>query len=217
MQMQIDLRLRYPKRYVPVSPEKQIQHFEKLLNGRLDASGVMRLLPYAIRRPAENWFVAPKLGLFKAYEEAVDFMLSARGVILRERQALIYEKPQQLERTKNALRQLGEAQEGDFWFFPAQLGFLHRQASAEEVRSNYGEKEFGLDVYLAAACLVSHGERLTGDQTELGINCPGNEDHKGGIPKIPGFNSFEGRVRCLLNRTNEPNPSYGSATGFLPY
>lgn len=208
--------LGYPDNYViREDPDKQIDVWAKLLP-ELDARKIIGMLPYSISCGAEDCFVIPKWQSFSpSLAEASEFMLSCLGIEARN---VPLGELEQAERTESMLSDISKFQKGHFWLIPAQFGLYRRGESTEQVKKSYGENEFGLDLYLTAACLVSHPERLTGGQWELGINCPGNQDlilSKGGYPKTPYFYSFSRRRVCDL-MFSRPNKRFGSATGFFP-
>ncbi|GEM_PF-6366995 len=216
--------LRYPRTYVRRSIESQIADFQKLISKKLDAEPLLNNLDLFAdipQRPEDkaeldNWFVVPKWrAIAGSLPQATIFM--ARAVEVDPKTFLEgypLGKLEQSERTWEALKVFDECQSGDFWVIPAQLGFFYRGESPAGSIEKMPLVEFGFDLYLTLAALVSHKGRLNGGEDQLGINCPGNKHLNGrGEPRVPCINSSLGRVRCLLNRTAEPNPRYGSATG----
>ncbi len=215
--------LKYPRTWTPVPIQAQLATFQMLASGKLDAEPLLKNLDLFVdipQRPEnkaelDNWFVVPKWrAIAGTLPQATIFM--ARAVEVDPRTFLegySLGKLEQSERTREALKVFDECQNGDFWVIPAQLGFFYRGESPADSIEKMSIVEFGFDLYLSLAVLVSHRGRLNGED-ELGINCAGNDILTGyGEPKVPCINSFLGRIRCLLNRIAEPNPRYGSATG----
>mgnify|MGYP001567943536 CR=1 FL=1 len=208
--------LEYPAGYViREKPENQIAAWTNFLP-KLDAGEIFRMLPYPRQLGVEEIFIVPKPHVFaSSLGSATRFVLNCIGIDAGKIPVGVLERS---ERTESALYVFSKIWRGDFWLIPAQLGFCRRGESMKQVRRSYADKEFGFDLYLATACLVSHSGRLTGEQWELGIDCPGNNNYivNGFLPKAPCFQSFSGRRACNLNIVVRPNARFGSATGFLP-
>lgn len=209
--------LKYPAEYVAREhPDKQIAIWAKFLP-RLDAVEIHRMLPYPMSKGVEDCFIVPKpRAVAPSFAESVWFMLNCAGIDAREIPPDVLAECS--SRTREAMSIFSRAWRGDFWLVPGQLGFYRRGESMKRVRGSYAENEFGFDIYLNAAALVSHPGRLTGEQWELGVNCPGNNNYtvNGSLPKAPCLESFAGRRACNLNIAIRSNPRFGSATGFIP-
>ena len=217
--------LKYPPTFRRMAINSQAAAFQKLAGGKLNDRPLFKNRDIFIDLPQrpetkaqqDNWFVIPKWrAVAETLPKAIAFMARALEVESKSfLEGYSLDKLEQSERTREALEVFSENQEGDFWVISAQLGFFYRGESPASSLEKMPAVEFGFDLYLALAALVSHRGRLIGGD-ELGINCVGNESlSEYGSPKVPCLSSSLGKMRCLMNRVSEPNPRYGSATGAM--
>ena len=81
------------------------------------------------------------------------------------------------------------------------------------------KNEFGLGPYEVGAILLTHPERLVGDQNELFVDCPGAEyspEADGEFVWAPYFYWYDGRLSFNAYWVEYAHAYYGSASGFLP-
>lgn len=182
----------------------------------------------AVPDGAEGWFVIPPWPLIAptytgAILVALEGLEEVKGVKVYQ---YCYGKigSRNLSRnftTERALRSLGGDEE--HWWetmftIPAQLGFHHRGASPYWVKRALREHEFGLGLFEGIIMLITHPERLDGND-DLWIEFPGDNfspNPEGESIHTPFINIIDGEIGVGTSLSNIPGARYGSATWFLP-
>jgi len=125
-----------------------------------------------------------------------------------------------VEKTAQAYQQLGASQPGDFLVFDAQFGERWAGASIRHGRVRYLQEEFGLGPYEVGILLLTHPDRITGEN-QLYIDCSGVE-HRAD-PKAVfslclrfGWSGIDQRLGLNYGRIGFRGKRWGAASGFLP-
>ena len=218
----------YPSGFRFRTPRAQVQSLRELFP-QLDASHVKSLVRAKGTRHAEAEFtpVIPKWqSIAKTYGEALMIVVALLKKLHGDKfnnyrgEKLTDEYLRLTEKTAQAYQQLGASQPGDFLVFDAQFGKRWAGASIRHGRVRYLQEEFGLGPFETGILLLTHPNRITGDN-QLYLDCSGVEYRDD--PKavfllcLPFYWSRVSRQLALdYNRVDAQNKQWGAGSGFLP-
>lgn len=211
----------YPATYAirPVEAQETILRrcFPEL--GTMNAKLARNPLPLG----AEGWFAIPRWqALAPTYNEAVDRVLTTLASRRRFTNRLVDKLGRnflrQSIRTERAESILANQQSGcDIFIVGAQMGMLHRGASARRAREAMLGNEFALGLFSLTSILITHPERLSSIDTIM-IDCSGDECCLLlGTPfdRVPLFEFELGGVQLSLFYEDRACELWGTPSGFL--
>lgn len=119
------------------------------------------------------------------------------------------------ERSSDSLRRIAKQQGGHkILVVPVQFGSHYADRPVSRIREEIGPHEFGLGSFAGSIFLLTHPERLAGDDDPW-FDCIGDE-----IPQCKEYAPFYGRtcknLRYGIGHIGDSHSFCGAATGFIP-
>jgi hypothetical protein len=218
----------YPTGYKPRPIEEQVDTLRSLVP-ELEKGQAIEYLALQVKPPGlDGWYAIPTWPYIdKTYNSALKRVV---GVIIKKYGSRFsVNLPDRNCFSENHIRQTLDSAEGleitsedqgsssSIMILPAQLGLRYKGSSALRARNSFIEYEFGLGLLEVLCMFLANPQRLEHDD-DLGIDCPGTQYHRNGIPGYPfvPYLRFKGRdFQVGARRANVPSKSYGSSTAFL--
>jgi hypothetical protein len=211
----------YPPTYRVRPIEAQVTELRKMFPGLGTCHEKLARRP--LPAGAEAWFAIPRWqSVAPSYNQAVEQMLEVLAQKRKLSNRIVGKLGDKFlresERAKLAKTILCEQQEGnDILVVGAQLGMLHRGASARRTRVSMGGNEYGLGVVGIGCILLTHPERLSTGGT-LMIDCSGDEYSVHGdysFDRVPLFDYDGGGIEVSIFYDDRARNQWGTPTGFL--
>ena len=212
----------YPAGFRFRTPQEQLDFLLKHFPA-FDASHVLELSKGVLPDSAEAWAVIPKPsklgGLYKALEVVLGLLGQSRKFTNWREGALTDKHLRLVEKTAQVYARLEQETLGDFLVFSFQFGMRWRGCSVRHAQVRFAENEFGLDPYAVTCLLLTHPDRITG-QEQLYIDCAGcdyDPAASGSFGWCLGFDwrySY-GLLDLYYYGTGDANRLWGAVSGFL--
>jgi len=216
----------YPEGFIFRTPEEQVLSLLQIFPA-LDASKVPSLVPKIHHELAEFTPVIPKWqSIAKTYGEALLLVVAKLKLLHGDKfknyreDKLTDEYVRLVEKTRLVYQQLTSNQKGDFLVFDAQFGKRWAGASVRHGQERYLKEEFGLGPYETGILLLTHPDRVTGNN-QLYIECAGIEyrDNPKGLFSLCLYFRWGGvdqPLELLYRRIDDRYERWGLVSGFRP-
>ncbi|MFA6594121.1 MAG: hypothetical protein WCT16_02575 [Candidatus Buchananbacteria bacterium] len=215
----------YPPKFRFRSPAEQLSFWQaQKLTKKLDGSQVADLVKRMSLAPgAEAIGVWPKFsrlgGLRPAAKKIFALLTDSRDFCnYRDDEIGWKECWRHTVKTAGCFQRLNEYQPGDYFVVPLQFGRRWSGASIRHARFRLSETEFGLCPYSGGCLLLTHPDRIIGDN-QLYMDMAGCEWSPGAGDDLrysAGFDSCDDRLEFDRNIVDSAHAYYGSVSAFAP-